>query len=258
MLIINADDYGRCRLATDRIFSCWRRGIVTSTSAMVFMGDSQRAADLAKEHSIDVGLHLNFTQELMQATHNLLLCDYHERIARFLTRSKYNVLIYNPALSKQFEYVSQVQFEEFVRLYGKSPSHIDGHHHMHLCANMLIKNQIPKGQKVRRNFTFACGEKGFVNRMYRRAIDKFLSIRYLLTDHLFSLSDRIARGRLSFAIELAKTSSVELQTHPEVTAEYDWLMKDDSLQLISNVKQGTYAQSQGAAHLAATQLRNND
>jgi len=30
---------------------------------MVFMEDSERAADLAKEYSMEVGLHLNFTQE---------------------------------------------------------------------------------------------------------------------------------------------------------------------------------------------------
>jgi predicted glycoside hydrolase/deacetylase ChbG (UPF0249 family) len=61
MVIINADDFGRSRLVTDRILSCYKQGSITSTSAMVFMEDSQRAVDLAKEYSIDVGLHLNFT-----------------------------------------------------------------------------------------------------------------------------------------------------------------------------------------------------
>lgn len=242
MLIINADDFGRSRLTTDRILSCYKQGSVTSTSAMVFMEDSQRAADLAREYSIDAGLHLNFTQELTQRIHGSLLCDYHDRIVGFLTGNKYNFLIYNPALRKQFEYVFQVQLEEFERLYGTSPSHIDGHHHMHLCANMLIETIIPEGQKVRRNFSFARGEKSSLNRMYRAVIDKWLARRYLMTDYLFSLSERIKTGRLARAFELAKVSCVELETHPELAEEFEWLMGNACVQAVSNLQRGTYAQ----------------
>ena len=48
MLIINADDFGHSRLATERILSCRKSGAITSTSAMVFMEDSLGAADLYK------------------------------------------------------------------------------------------------------------------------------------------------------------------------------------------------------------------
>ena len=242
MLIINADDFGRNRLATDRSLSCYEQGIVTSTSAMVFMEDSLRAADLARECSIDVGLHLNFTQELTQQIHSSLFCDYHDRIVRFLTKNNYNFLIYNPALRKEFEYVFQTQLEEFERLYGTSPSHVDGHHHMHLCANMLIETIIPEGQKVRRNFSFARGEKILLNRMYRSVIDKWLARRYLTTDYFFSLSERIKTGRLARALELAKASSVELETHPEFVEEFEWLMGNACVQAVSKLQRGTYAQ----------------
>jgi predicted glycoside hydrolase/deacetylase ChbG (UPF0249 family) len=209
---------------------------------MVFMRDSRRAADLTRECSIDVGLHLNFTQELTQKIYNSLLCDYHDLIARFLTRNKYNFLMYNPVLRKQFEYVFRVQYDEFELLYGTSPSHINGHHHMHLCANMLIERIIPEGQKVRRNFYFAPGEKSLLNRMYRAVIDKWLARRYLMTDYLFSLLECINRGRLSGALELAKTSNVELQTHPELGEEFEWLMGNDCLQAVSDLQTGTYDQ----------------
>lgn len=242
MLIINADDFGRCRLATDRILSCYKQGSVTSTSAMVFMSDSQRAAELAREYNIDVGLHLNFTQELTQRINSSLLCDYHDRIAGFLTKNKYNFLIYNRALRRQFEYVFQAQIEEFERLYGTSPSHIDGHHHMHLCANMLIGSIIPKGQKVRRNFSFARREKSFLNRMYRAAIDKWLARRYLTADYLFSLSERIKTGRLARALELAKLWIVELETHPELVEDFEWLMGDACVQAFSSLQRRNYAQ----------------
>jgi len=197
---------------------------------------------LAKENGIDVGLHLNFTQELTQQIHNSLLFEYHDRIAKFLTRNKYNFLIYNPALRKQFEYVFRVQYEEFERLYGTSPSHIDGHHHMHICANMLFETIIPEGQKVRKNFCFTRGEKPLLNRMYRAMIDKWLARRYITTDYLFSLAERKKIGRLVPALELAKTSSVELETHPELEEAFEWLMGNECLQAVLNIQTGTYAQ----------------
>ena len=61
MLIINADDWGRSLAETDAALECYKAGRITSVSAMVFMGDSERAAELAKENKLDVGLHLNFT-----------------------------------------------------------------------------------------------------------------------------------------------------------------------------------------------------
>ena len=45
-----------------RLLDVTQRGRVTSVSAMVFMADSERAAELAKENELDVGLHLNFTE----------------------------------------------------------------------------------------------------------------------------------------------------------------------------------------------------
>jgi len=61
MLIINADDWGRSRTETDAALQCYEKGRITSASAMVFMEDSERAADIAKENQVDVGLHLNFS-----------------------------------------------------------------------------------------------------------------------------------------------------------------------------------------------------
>jgi len=45
-LIINADDWGCDRGATDRTLDCIMRGTVSSVSAMVFMADSERSAEV--------------------------------------------------------------------------------------------------------------------------------------------------------------------------------------------------------------------
>jgi len=61
MLIINADDLGRSVVETDAALRCYSAGRITSVSAMVFMSDSERAAELANGNGLDVGLHLNFS-----------------------------------------------------------------------------------------------------------------------------------------------------------------------------------------------------
>lgn len=131
---------------------------------MIFMEDSERAAALANEAGVDVGLHLNLNERFTNAPNSEQLTEDHERVVRFLKCNKYCRLLYNPALRKVFPRVFRAQYEEFVRLYGKRPSHVDGHQHMHLCGNMLIEAIIPKGERVRRNHSFWLGKKSLLNR----------------------------------------------------------------------------------------------
>ena len=139
MLIVNADDWGRSRAETDAATDCYRAGRIASTSAMVFMEDSERAAEVAKGCGIEVGLHLNLSQRLAEnVTADSRLVEYHERICRFLNRNKFALVLYNPLLREQFRYVYRSQVEEFHRLFGKAPSHIDGHQHLHSCSNLLL------------------------------------------------------------------------------------------------------------------------
>lgn len=241
MIIINADDWGQSRTETDAALSCYRNGRITSVSAMVFMVDSDRAADLANETGIDVGLHLNLTQPFSGEVRVKQLSEYHNRIIHYLTLNKYAFLIYNPILKKAFEYVYQAQLEEFFRLYGKLPSHIDGHHHQHLCMNMLLGRVIGGSEKVRRNFFFWPGEKGLVNRTYRSFIDLSLARRYRLTDYFFALSQCYQDDRMTRAMELAQSEKVEIMTHPVNAIECTYLMSDDFLACLNRLEKGTYS-----------------
>jgi predicted glycoside hydrolase/deacetylase ChbG (UPF0249 family) len=240
MLIINADDWGGWGKATDAALACHARGRITSVTAMVFMEDSERAAELAGENRMDVGLHLNLDFRFT-AKAPLSLSRSHERIVRFLTRNKYSALFYNPLLRKDFFHAYRAQVEEFQRLYGTPPSHVDGHHHQHLCANMQVERIIPPGQKIRRNFSFWPGEKSLANRIYRRLVDRWLGRSYRLTDFFFSLEQCLKEKRLSRVVELAKAASVELMTHPEKTAEYEFLMSDEYLELMRGIQLHPYA-----------------
>src|SRR5215470_19308992 len=195
MLIVNADDLGRSEVATDAAMVCYAKGRISSTSAMVFMTDSERASEAASGAGLDVGLHVNLSEEFSAGSVPKELRKAHDQIRRFLTAHKYALLIFNPLLIRQFEFVFATQLAEFNRLYGRSPSHLDGHQHLHLATNMLVQRVLPKGAKVRRSFSFRRGEKSFVNRWYRSMVDRSLMRRHHVTDYFFSLSDHLPPER---------------------------------------------------------------
>jgi chitin disaccharide deacetylase len=242
MLIINADDWGRSVVETDAALKCYRERRITSVSAMVLMQDSKRAARLAKDYELDdVGLHLNFSEEFTDKSCSGTLQKHHGRIIRFLKRGKYAQLLYNPFLRSAFAYCYHAQVEEFMRLFEKLPSHIDGHHHMHLCANILFSSMIPAGMKMRRNFSFWSGEKSMLNRGYRSLVDRWLARRYRLTDYFFDLTQCIQGKKLDRVVALAKSSNVELMTHPIVNEEEEYLMSDEFKVILQRLKIGGYA-----------------
>jgi chitin disaccharide deacetylase len=241
MLIINADDWGRSVAETDATLGCYKEGRITSASAMVFMQDSARAAELAKENDLDIGLHLNFTDKFTASQCPRSLGNYHSKIVRFLRGHKYSQFLYNPFLRRDFAYSYEAQFGEFTRLYCKPPSHIDGHHHMHLCANVLLSNTIPAGAKLRRNFSFWPGEKSMLNRTYRWLVDRWLARRYCLADYFFDLTQCIEEKKLDRVAALAKSSNVELMTHPIVNKEEAYLMSDGFGVVLERLNIGGYA-----------------
>ncbi|TMP94576.1 MAG: ChbG/HpnK family deacetylase [Verrucomicrobia bacterium] len=169
------------------------------------------------------------------------LGEHHGRTIRYLMGNKYAQLVYNPFLRKAFSYSYQAQVDEFVRLFGKQPSHIDGHHHMHLCANILLSNMIPAHTKLRRNFSFWPGEKSMSNRTYRWLVDRWLARRYRLADYFFDLTQCIEGKKLDRVAALAKSSNVELMTHPTVSAEKAFLMSDEFQVILQHLEIGGYA-----------------
>jgi len=220
---MNADDWGRSPETTDRILACCEHKSLSSVSAMVFMEDSERAAALARERNIDAGLHLNFTTPFSGGSSPTMLREHQQRIARRLQRHRLSPVVFYPELIRSFEYVVSVQLDKFVHLYGAAPLRVDGHHHMHLCSNVVLGRLLQAGTVVRRNFSFEPGEKSFVNRLYRRAIDRFLSRRHLLTDFFFSLAPLAPAERLDHIFSLSRHSVVEVETHPANPEEYRFL-----------------------------------
>jgi hypothetical protein len=193
---------------------------------MVFMEDSERAAALASEKGIDAGLHLNFTDSFSALQCPPSLARHQQDLARCLLRHRLAQVVFHPCLMRSFEYVVAAQVEEFCRLYGTMPERLDGHHHMHLCANVLWARLLPAGTLVRPSFSFQPGEKGLGNRLYRKTVDRALARRHRLVDFLFSLPPFEPQSRLERILSLGHQFDVEVETHPINPEEHHFLTGD--------------------------------
>ena len=234
-VIMNADDWGRDAATSDRCLDCILNRAVSSVSAMVFMADSERAASLALEHGVDAGLHLNFTLRYSARQCPPRLMEQQEKVARFLSSGRLAPVFFHPGLAASFEYVVKAQQEEYERLYGVRAKRLDGHHHMHLCANVVFQNLMPSGAIVRRNLSFKAGEKSHLNRLYRGLQDRWLARRHPLADYLFDMQILNQQHQWARIQELAAHFDVEVETHPIRDEEYGFLLSEEFARLADRV-----------------------
>jgi len=230
-LIVNADDWGQSFETTERIFDCVRRGTVSSASAMVFMEDSERAAARALENGVDAGLHLNLTTPFSAPGCPARLVERQHELAAYLRRHRLAQVIFHPGLRNSFKYVVAAQLDEFSRIYRTAPARIDGHHHMHLCANVLLGNLLPPRTIVRRNPSFLRREKSLINRSYRRTVDQFLARRHRVVDFFFTLAPVEPLARVQRIFSLSRDFVVEVETHPVEPEEYLFLTREEVTQI---------------------------
>jgi len=235
-LIINADDWGRDRDVSDRTWECLAAQTVSSVSAMVFMEDSERAAGIARAKRIDAGLHLNLTTAFTSRSVPAKLRENQDRIIQWLKGSRLAQTVFNPLLTSAFAYGVSAQIDEFERLYGSKPRRIDGHHHMHLCANVLFQGLLPSGTVLRRNYTFRPHEKSWLNRSYRNLQDRWLARRHPLSDYFLSLPPLEPVERLKGIFNLARHSVVELECHPINPEEHVFLTEGGLLKMLGEQK----------------------
>jgi len=237
LLVVNADDWGRDRTTTDKILECTNVGTVSSVSAMVFMEDSERAAALSREGAIDSGLHLNLTTRPTGKCSQAFL-DRQERVGSYLLGHRLAQVVFHPGLIRSFEYLVSAQIDEYRRLYGIDPQRLDGHHHMHLSANVRLQRLMPSGTIVRRNFSFQPGENSLPNRLYRRGVDARLARRHRILDYFFSLPPLSPPRRIERIFDLARRCSVEVETHPVQPDEYQFLTQGSIRECIQGLRFG--------------------
>lgn len=125
-LIVNADDFGLSKGVNLGIIEAHRNGIVTSTTLMVTMNEVEDALELAKKYpNLGIGLHLN--------------CTLGKPLTPCFSLIKENGEFYKPKENpnqenfKEEEFYQEflAQYELFVQLTKKKPTHIDSHLYAH-------------------------------------------------------------------------------------------------------------------------------
>jgi predicted glycoside hydrolase/deacetylase ChbG (UPF0249 family) len=165
-LIVNADDFGADEGTTRGIIEAHERGIVTSTSLMVDMPGAHAAVRAAGAHPrLGLGLHVNFT-----AGAHIPDPDDLRAQRRELER----------------------QFERFTDLTGRTPTHIDSHHHIHRNADVAPA------------FVEFCRDRGiplrgfsgiaYVGNFYGQWTVGTTDLRHISPEYLISLLEGIGPG----------------------------------------------------------------
>jgi predicted glycoside hydrolase/deacetylase ChbG (UPF0249 family) len=243
LLIVNADDWGYDAPTTDAIARCFGAGRVTSASAMVFMEDSERAAELARREGLPTGLHLNLVEPYSGATVDAAMRERQQRLAAHFTRHRLARWTWNPRLAGLVRAVARDQLDEYRRLYGTEPSHADGHQHMHLAPTVLGSGALVEFDRVRPHFTFRASEKSVPNRLVRRATNAYLARRHATTRGFFSIRTihpALGGRGLGEVLAESRLSPVEVMTHPGWPDELAVLLSDGWQDAIQRERLGSY------------------
>ncbi|MCZ5218007.1 chitin disaccharide deacetylase [Escherichia fergusonii] len=132
LLIVNADDFGLSKGQNYGIIEACRNGVVTSTTALVNGEAIDHAAQLSRGASgLAVGMHFVLTMgkpltEMPGLTREGMLGKWIWQMA------EEGAL---PLEEISLELASQ--YQRFIELFGRKPTHIDSHHHVHMFPQIF-------------------------------------------------------------------------------------------------------------------------
>jgi chitin disaccharide deacetylase len=118
ILVVNADDFGRAPGVNAGVARAHEQGIVTSATAMVRWPEAVAAAEYARRTpSLSVGLHLDlgeweYADGEWRCTYQVVPTDDADAVAAEIDR----------------------QLARFHDLFGRAPTHLDSHQHVHNTA----------------------------------------------------------------------------------------------------------------------------
>lgn len=208
---------------------------------MVHMADSRRAAALAGERALPLGLHLNLVEPFDDPQAPAAVRDRQLRLAARLRRRRLRHWVYDPSLRRDVEASLDDQLDCFRALYGAEPTHVDGHEHAHLLANVLLARSLPAGTKLRTSAQpGGAGAAGLA----RRARGRLIARRFCTPDHFFAIrgiEPAFGGSGIERALELSEHSSVEVMVHPGVPDELALLRSARWSSLLEGRPLGSYA-----------------
>ena len=175
-LIVNADDFGLSSGVNRGVIEAFEQGIVTSSSLMVRWPAAVEAAAYCRAHpALSVGLHLDF--------------------AEWIVRTRgweplYEVVDETDPQALEDEVKRQLQ--EFRRLVGREPTHLDSHQHAHFeepARGILLRHARELGIPVRQ-----FGSVGYRGDFYGQGPDGALYPELIEVAHLVDLIAHLPEG----------------------------------------------------------------
>lgn len=249
LLIVNADDWGGSEETTGAILDTFEAERVTSTSALVYMADSDRAASVARERELPVGLHLNLTQPFDDGDTPRTVRDRQLRLTeRFAGAGHDNRpgtaalrrWLYDPVVRSAVERGLADQLERFEVLYGGPPTHFDGHNYVDICPNVFLSRAIPRGSAMRGSLGAYPLVRTTMGRL-RGARQGIRGLRLRCPDHVLHVADLQLGARPDPRLRLARDASVEVISHPDDDRERSALMSPAWKRVLSEYRLGSFA-----------------
>jgi chitin disaccharide deacetylase len=244
LLIVNADDWGYDEATTRAIADCHRAGGLTSTTAMMFMAGSEEGPSVAEKHPrLGIGLHFNLFEEYSGESVPVSVRDRQRRLLDRFQRRRLRRWLYDPRIRREVDRVVADQLDRFTELYGRAPTHVDGHHHSHMAANVLLSPSLPRGTAIRNALSDArrpSAPASLLRAVRRRAV--FSRLRS--TDYFFSIETvwpGLRGAPPPDILEMSRSASVEVMVHPAFPEEYEPLQSPGWVDALRQLPTGTFA-----------------
>ncbi|XP_037115441.1 carbohydrate deacetylase isoform X1 [Syngnathus acus] len=151
LLVVTGDDFGYCPKRNQGIVDCFKAGGISSVSLLVNASAAKDAADLAKRHSIPIGLHANLSEGIPVCQSLRAASTLVDERGFFHGKMGFRQALERHQLSmEQVELELKDQIRLFRELTGHLPYHMDGHQHVHILqevrevfAQVLSDHRIP-------------------------------------------------------------------------------------------------------------------
>lgn len=132
LLIVNADDFGLCKAQNYGIIDAFNNGVVTSTTAMVNAGGIEHAVALsAANPELGVGMHFVLTRG-RPITAIPGLVRHGGELGKWIWDQANEGALPLEEIRQELE----GQYARFIERFGREPTHIDSHHHVHMIPQI--------------------------------------------------------------------------------------------------------------------------
>ncbi|WEE15555.1 chitin disaccharide deacetylase [Citrobacter koseri] len=132
LLIVNADDFGLSKGQNYGIVEACRNGVVTSTTSLVNGEAIDHAAQLCRDvPKLAVGMH--FVLTLGKPLTAMPGLTREGLLGKWIWQMAEEETLPLDEISHELE----CQYQRFIDLFGREPTHLDSHHHVHMFPQIF-------------------------------------------------------------------------------------------------------------------------